>query len=52
MTKKTVMITGASRGLGLALVRAFAPEATSPPAKEWNSFSPRSGPSAWPRWGG
>jgi NAD(P)-dependent dehydrogenase (short-subunit alcohol dehydrogenase family) len=27
MTKKTVMITGASRGLGLALVRAFAPEA-------------------------
>jgi NAD(P)-dependent dehydrogenase (short-subunit alcohol dehydrogenase family) len=27
MNKKTVMITGASRGLGLALVRAFAPEA-------------------------
>ncbi|MBI5240059.1 MAG: SDR family oxidoreductase [Elusimicrobia bacterium] len=27
MTKRTVMITGASRGLGLALVRAFAPEA-------------------------
>lgn len=27
MTQKTVMITGASRGLGLALVRAFAPEA-------------------------
>lgn len=27
MTKRTVMITGASRGLGLALARAFAPDA-------------------------
>ena len=27
MNKRTVMITGASRGLGLAMVRAFAPEA-------------------------